>query len=92
MNNTKYILLYLLVINLVSFTLFFIDKQKAKRNKWRIKEARLHTFSFLGGVAGSILAMLLFHHKNKKPKFIIITIIALIFNLFLAYEYIVNLA
>ncbi len=36
MDNIKYILLYLGLINLISFILFFLDKQKAKKEKWRI--------------------------------------------------------
>jgi uncharacterized membrane protein YsdA (DUF1294 family) len=36
----------------------------------------------MGGTIGSIAAMILFHHKTKKAKFVIITIIALIFNIF----------
>ena len=77
-----YLLLYLLIINLVSFTMFYIDKRKAIKDKWRIKESSLHLASFAGGVYGSIAAMFLFHHKTKKIKFCIITASALIFNIF----------
>lgn len=80
-----YLLLYLSIINLASFGTFFIDKRKAIKNKWRIKESSLHLLSFAGGIYGSIAAMLLFRHKNKKLKFIIITLLALIFNLFISY-------
>ncbi len=80
------ILLYIIIINLASFILFFIDKQKAKRDRWRVQEKTLHTLSFMGGVLGSIAAMILFHHKTKKPDFVIITIIALLLNLFLLYK------
>ena len=83
----KYILFYLLIANLTSFALFFSDKQKAKKDKWRIKESTLHITGFLGGILGSIAAMILFHHKTKKPMFVVITIIALLFNIFVAYEY-----
>jgi uncharacterized membrane protein YsdA (DUF1294 family) len=83
MDNIKYIMFYLLIINLISFALYFIDKQKSKRDKWRIKESTLHFVSFLGGTLGSIAAMILFHHKTKKPMFVMITIIALLFNIFI---------
>lgn len=83
----KYILFYLLITNLTSFALFFSDKQKAKKDKWRIKESTLHIAGFMGGIIGSIAAMILFHHKTKKPMFVAITIIALLFNIFVAYEY-----
>lgn len=83
----KYILFYLLITNVTSFALFFSDKQKAKKDKWRIKESTLHIAGFMGGIIGSIAAMILFHHKTKKPMFVVITIIALLFNIFVAYEY-----
>ena len=90
MVNIKYIMFYLLIMNLISFALFFADKQKSKRDKWRIKESTLHFVSFMGGTLGSIAAMILFHHKTKKPKFVIITIIALIFNVVLVYELLIR--
>ena len=76
MVNIKYILVYLLIINLISFALFYTDKQKAKKDRWRIKESTLHIVGFMGGIIGSIAAMILFRHKTKKTKFEIITIIA----------------
>ncbi len=91
MDNIKYILIYLMIMNLTSFALFFLDKQKAKKDQWRTKESTLHIVGFLGGIIGSIAAMILFHHKTKKPTFVIITIIALLFNAFVAYQYIIGL-
>ena len=81
----KYIYEYLIAINILSFVLFFIDKRRAKKDKWRIKEFTLHLSSFLGGSAGSILAMILFHHKTKKTKFCIITALAAAFNIYIMY-------
>lgn len=85
MENIKYALIYLVIINLLSFIMFYIDKKKAKRDKWRIKESTLHLLSFLGGTVGSIVAMVLFHHKTKKTMFRIITAAALIFNCAVIY-------
>ena len=44
---------YLLLINLVTMTMFGIDKWKAKHNKWRIPEATLLTVSVIGGSIGA---------------------------------------
>lgn len=49
-----------------------IDKYRAKHNKWRIKEATLWAVGFLGGAAGSYLAMRAVHHKTKHKGFMII--------------------
>lgn len=86
MDKSKYIVAYFVLINAASFILFLADKRKAKKDRWRIKESTLHMVSFLGGAVGSIAAMILFHHKVRKPRFVIITLIALIFNVFAYYN------
>lgn len=86
MNKLLIISIYFVIINLASFIVFFMDKQKSKRDKWRIQEKTLHTLSYMGGVFGSIAAMLMFRHKTKKLDFIIITAIALFINLFILYK------
>ena len=42
----------LLLINLLAFILYGIDKQKAKRGAWRIPEATLLLVAALGGSVG----------------------------------------
>ncbi|MEG1481217.1 DUF1294 domain-containing protein [Clostridium sp.] len=60
---------YLLVINIVGFISMFIDKEKAKRHKWRIPENTLMFIALIGGSVGSILGMEVFRHKTKHMKF-----------------------
>lgn len=67
----KNIIIYLCVINIVSFFLYGLDKQKAKRRKWRIPEATLLGVAFMGGSIGAFLGIQIFHHKTKKAKFYI---------------------
>ena len=89
LDNLIVILIYLLIINLIAFITFGVDKYKAIHNKWRISEATLITLSAIGGGFGALLGMKLFHHKTKKPKFyvgipfIVITGIILITLLFI---------
>ena len=66
---TKLILLYLLIINALGFLLMLVDKLKAKKNRWRIRESTLITVAALGGSVGSLLGMYAFRHKNKHLKF-----------------------
>lgn len=63
------LLLYLLIINAVSFILMLADKRKAKKNAWRIPEATLMGVAAIGGSLGGMLGMRLFRHKTKHPKF-----------------------
>ena len=51
------------------FTLYGVDKWKAKRQKWRISEMTLLGMAFVFGAAGAFVGMLLFHHKTRKWKF-----------------------
>ena len=62
-------LIYLLIINALSFLLMLIDKQKAKKDRWRIPEKTLMAVAILGGSLGGIAGMKLFRHKTKHPKF-----------------------
>lgn len=65
----KFLLIYLAVINTVTFLLYGIDKLKAKKNAWRIKESTLLIFALIGGSLGALAGMYAFHHKTKHLKF-----------------------
>ena len=60
---------YLLLINAAAFVLMLIDKQKARKNKWRIPESTLLTFAALGGSLGIYAGMYTFRHKTLHAKF-----------------------
>ena len=82
----KYILIYLGVINLIGFFAMFLDKQKAKRGKWRIPEKTLFWLAVIGGSLGTTLGMHMFRHKTKHwyfkfgmPFILIVQIILIIY-------------
>lgn len=78
------LLLYLFIINIISFICIFVDKQRAINHKWRISEYTLIFLAIIGGSLGSISGMYIFRHKTKKAKFKMgIPIIILIQFLFL---------
>ena len=56
-------------MNLVGFLSMLIDKKKAERGSWRIKESTLLIIAVLGGSIGSIAGMYTFRHKTQKPRF-----------------------
>ena len=60
---------YLLAINALSFSLYGIDKYKAKKNQWRISEATLLMMAVIGGSIGAWAGMRLWHHKTMHKKF-----------------------
>ena len=63
--------IYLVVINVVTFFLYGIDKWKARRDKWRIEEATLLWWAAFGGSIGALLGMKAWHHKTLHKKFTI---------------------
>ena len=65
----KELLYYLIFINIFTFFLFGIDKYKAIKNKYRIKEATLFGLSIIGGSIGALFGMKIFHHKTLKFSF-----------------------
>lgn len=69
---------YLIILNIISFIIYGIDKLKAKRKYRRIKEKTLITLSLIGGPLGSIMGMYIFRHKTKKLKFKILNLLSLI--------------
>ena len=65
----KLLLYYLLIINAAGFLLMLVDKWKAKKNRWRVRESTLLLIAALGGSVGSLLGMYLFRHKTLHLKF-----------------------
>lgn len=65
------IIIYLIVINIISFLAMWLDKKKAKKGKWRISEQALFILVLLGGGIGGIAGMYTFRHKTQKPRFVI---------------------
>ena len=86
----KYFFLYLLLINAAGFLLMLIDKQKARKNRWRIPESTLMLVAALGGSIGSLAGMYAFRHKTKHLKFTLgipaILVLQLLLGGYLAYK------
>ena len=64
-----YLLNYLVIINIIAFIVYGIDKLKAKRGKWRITEATLLLLAIIGGSIGAWCGVKVWHHKTLHKKF-----------------------
>ncbi len=62
-----------LMLGVVSFGVYGFDKRAARRGDWRVPEATLHGIDLIGGIAGGLLAQVLFRHKTRKEGFVIAT-------------------
>ncbi|MGN1327889.1 MAG: DUF1294 domain-containing protein [Clostridia bacterium] len=69
--SIKNIIIYLVIINIVAFLAMLIDKKKAEKGKWRIKESTLLILAIIGGSIGAITGMYTFRHKTQKARFFV---------------------
>ena len=63
------LLYYLIVINILTFAVYGIDKWKARQGSWRISEATLLILAVIGGCIGALLGMKVWRHKTQHKKF-----------------------
>ena len=61
-----------LLMSLVTFFIYAVDKTKAHRNEWRTPEQTIHLFELLGGWPGALITQRVIRHKNKKTSFQVI--------------------
>ena len=60
---------FYIVISLVTFIIYAVDKSAAQKGSWRTQESTLHFLSIAGGWPGALIAQQLFRHKSKKQSF-----------------------
>lgn len=67
----KWFMYYLLIVNLVTWILYGVDKRKAIKGAWRIPEKTLILSAVIGGSVGALAGMMIFRHKIRKVKFMV---------------------
>ena len=80
MHILTYIILALILWNIVVLALYGVDKRRAKRHEWRIRERTLLLCAFLMGGVGALLGMGVFRHKTKHMKFRLLVPLAVVVN------------
>ena len=66
----KFIIAYVIIINIIGLFSMLIDKRRAIKKIWRIPEKTLFLIAILGGSIGSNIGMRLFRHKTKHWYFV----------------------
>jgi len=89
-NNYPLFVWYLVIINLVTFFVYGLDKAKAEGKAWRVKETKLLLLAFIGGTVGAIAGMKIFRHKTKKIGFLLPFVLILILQIGLIYLFLTN--
>ena len=62
---------YLLIINGIGFVLMGLDKRRARKGTWRIREKTLFLTAAAGGSIGSLCGMKGLNNKTKHKGFVI---------------------
>lgn len=83
--STNFLYIYIVIINVVTFFIYGLDKSKAKAGQWRISEVQLIFLAVIGGSVGALAGMKIFHHKTRKPKFKIGVPVILIIQLIIYF-------
>ena len=81
---------YLIVLSLITFIAYGVDKRKAKKGKWRISEKSLLSLSFFGGAIGGVLGMKQFRHKTKHWYFTVVNVLGILWQVALLCYFIKN--
>jgi uncharacterized membrane protein YsdA (DUF1294 family) len=81
--------IFLVIVNLVALAIFGIDKLKSKKGAWRIPESRLLLVAFFGPF-GAYVGMLLFRHKTRKIKFLLVPLFLFIQVFLIWYFYFIE--
>lgn len=67
----KLLICYMVLVNILAFIIFAVDKNKAINHEWRIPEKTLFGVAIIGGSIGAIAGMQVFRHKTKHWYFVI---------------------
>ena len=60
---------WVLVLSILTFWLYWIDKKRARKGEWRVTENALQLMAFLGGWPGAFVAQKILRHKSSKASF-----------------------
>ena len=82
------LLVFLVIVNIISLMFFGVDKLKSKRGGWRIPELRLLLVALFGPF-GAYAGMLLFNHKTRRVKFLLVPIFLFIHLCLIVYFHLI---
>ena len=80
MNFFSIIAICYLIVSVITFVTYAMDKSAAKKGDWRTPEITLHVLALSCGWPGALLAQKFLRHKTKKQPFRMIFWITLIVN------------
>lgn len=67
----KFVMIYLIMINILAFLMMTLDKYKARKHAWRVPEKSFFLLSIIGGSLGTWIGMYICHHKTRHWYFVV---------------------
>ena len=74
-------IVFFVLVNIIAFFLYVIDKRRAEKSKWRISEKVLLFFTLACGGIGALLGMRYAKHKTNRKIFRITVLLGIIIAL-----------
>ena len=65
----RFLLVYLALVNLLTYGVYWLDKRRARTGGRRISERELLVWALIGGTPAAWYAMRRFRHKTRKRSF-----------------------
>ncbi|HBH39727.1 MAG TPA: DUF1294 domain-containing protein [Curvibacter sp.] len=72
MSFTLLLIAGMVLMSVLSYAMYAVDKRAAQRGHRRVPERTLHLLALLGGWPGALLAQRRLRHKTAKPRFLIV--------------------
>jgi len=69
MTTAQTVIAIFVLLNLMTFCVYWWDKEAARDGNWRVSETTLIQLAFLGGSIGAVAAQQLLGHKTRKEPF-----------------------
>jgi len=76
---------YVVIMSIVAFIFYGVDKAKAKAGAWRIPEKTLLLLAAVGGSFGAFAGMQIFRHKTKHPQFYITVPVCMVIHIVILF-------
>lgn len=75
------IVAFYVVVSVIAYITYAIDKKAAIKNRRRVSEKSLHLLGVLGGWPGALLAQQRLRHKTQKTSFQLMYWLTVVLNL-----------
>ncbi|MGR5150234.1 DUF1294 domain-containing protein [Photobacterium alginatilyticum] len=80
-HGTPFLLLTVYVLlSIITFAIYALDKRAAKKGEWRTSENTLHFLALIGGWPGALIAQNQLRHKSQKQPFKTILWMTIVLN------------